>query len=141
MDKAQAAVIEIPITGFRIVAEWVVTAFHAVSWVTIITTPALAGGIAWTLLTLCITTINTLVQFWEEGKWRFVNNWLFYVPIGGFGLVAIILMASFTAPAISAFVQNKVFVGAVLGAITIRQGIHASMIFGIYRENKQKEAN
>lgn len=131
--------VKIPVDGIRLMFEIVVAVCHAVSFFNVTFSKTVPSGISWTLLTLCITTINTMTQFQNEGRWRFGGDVLFTIPMWAFIVVIAFLIASFFTPELSVVVQNKFFIAIVSGALTLRQAIHAKMIVDIYMEGGAEE--
>lgn len=138
-DRNKTVMVTIPIDGSRVVIEFVVAFCHAVSFASILLTYDAADDIRWTLLTLCITTFNTLVQFQNEGKWRFSGNLMFKVPFWGIlGMMGLIGISYFVpAPVLSLITRHRVFAILVSGTVTVRQIIHAKMIFDIFQKGKE----
>lgn len=135
--KNSPVMVTIPIDGSRVTIEFVVAFCHTVSFASILLTKDVSNDIRWTLLTLCITTFSTLVQFQNEGKWRFSGNMIFKIPFWGILGMIVLIFTSYVVPALSVVTEHKLFAVLVSATVAVRQMIHAKMIFDIFQKGKE----
>lgn len=130
--------INIPIDGTRVTIEMVVAICHVISFLMIAFTEGVSSDIRWTLLTLCITTFSTIIQFQNEGRWRFSGNFAFKIPFWGILGMMTLIIASYIVPQLSGLTENKWFAILVSSVVTIRQCIHVKMIYDIFVDGKRR---
>ena len=139
VHRKNVATIVVPVNEVRLAVEAGVGLCHFINFINIIGTPTMSEGISLTLLTLCITTVSTLVQFQDEGRWQYSGNIFFNTPIVVFGLLGAFIIASSFTPALIPIIQNKWFAVVVSGAVTLRQFMHIKMLFAFFKEFKKKK--
>ena len=137
--ERRAVWVSIPVDGLRVSIEFVVAFCHLISFLMIIFSKSLAEDICWTLLTLCITTLSTIIQFQNEGQWKFSGNIFFKFPFWGILGIIVLIVASYIIPELSVITEHKAFAIVVSLIVTIRQIMHAIMIFNIFQNKKKEE--
>ena len=130
--------IKIPIDGTRVTIEIVVAVCHIISFLMIAFTEGVSSDIRWTLLTLCITTFSTIIQFQNEGRWRFSGNPAFKIPFWSVLGMMTLIVASYIVPQLAGLTESKGFAILVSSVVTVRQCIHAKMIYDIFVDEKKE---
>lgn len=132
------ATIAVPVNEVRLGIESGVELCHFINFINIIGTPVMSEGISLTLFTLCITTVSTLIQFQDEGRWQHSGNIFFNAPIVIFSLLGAFIIASSFTPTLIPVIQNKWFAVVVSGSVMVRQFMHIRMLFSFFKEFKKR---
>lgn len=134
----KVATITVPVNEVRLGIEAGVGLCHFINFVNIIGTPVMSESVSLTLFTLCITTVSTLIQFQDEGRWQHSGNIFFNAPIVIFSLIGAFIIASSFTPSLVPIIQSKWFAVVVSGAVMVRQFMHIRMLFAFFKEFKKR---
>lgn len=122
------------VDGLRVFAEAWVLICQLVSLATLVFQTAIPDGLSWTLLSLCITTITTFLQFRKEVGEYGKRIPLLSAPSVAFGAITTVLGLACLIDEMKPFVENK-FVGTVVCTVlVIRQFCHILTLTRFYEK-------
>ena len=122
------------VDGLRLFAEVWVLVCQLVSLATLVFQTTIPDGLSWTLLSLCITTITTFLQFRKEVGEYGKRIPLLSAPSVAFVAITVILGLACLIDEMKPFVESK-FVGIVVcTALVIRQSCHILTLTRFYEK-------
>ena len=131
--------VDVPIDGLRVAIEIVVFCCHLISSFMICFSDTISTDVSWSLLALCITTFNTLIQFQNEARWKYQGNLAFNIPFWGIIVIVVMIFTGFLLEPFRIVTQHRIFVVSVSLLLVVRQFMHALLIYNIYRDKKGKD--
>ena len=135
-SNKQQNTLTVKIDGMRLAIEIIVVGCLIVNAVMIWFADKVSTSVSWSLLTLCITTFSTLIQFQNEAQWKYRGNFAFHIPFWGIIIAILMIIMGFVVDPVAIITQHRIFVDTVSVLITFRQILHTAFIYKLFMHGK-----
>ena len=125
----------IDVDELRLATEVFVLIGQLGSTITLALSDTVPDGVTWTVFSLCVSTITTILQFKKEARGVGMQFPLFTLPNTMIFVVFFLLLLSLSVEQMQPFVESKIVSVTICAVIVLRQIIHIALLISSYKEN------